>query len=151
MTNNDTQPEAVNTTVPEYDVNNDVNNASNQPVNSPLTASEQFSNKLYPTIANGSLNGNSGVSKKPRKQQINPFAVAGIVLAILSALVALWPISKWVSPFGIIGLSLTVIAYFTVNDTSDGTQPSAMNKAMVMIAGLLSILAIIITPFVNLM
>lgn len=151
MTNNDIQPEAVNTAVPDYDVSNNANNTPNQPVNASLPASEPYSNQLYPTIANAPVRGNSGVSKKPRKQQINPFAVAGIVLAVIASLIALWPIGKWVSPFGIIGLSLTVIAYFTVNDTSDGVQPSAMNKAMVMIAGLLSILAIILTPFVNMM
>lgn len=59
------------------------------------------------------------------RQSVNPFAVAGVVLAI--------------------------IAYFTVNDPDNENKPSAMNKAMVWIAGLLSLLAIVLTPIVNLL
>lgn len=86
-----------------------------------------------------------------RQQPVNGFTVAGLVLAIIATIVALWAFGDKVSVFGIVGLALGIIGWFYTKDyaTAHGQTPSVFNRAIVIVVIVLSVAAIVITPFAS--
>lgn len=78
----------------------------------------------------------------------NGFAVAGLVLGLLAVTVALWQVSDYVNPFGVIGLALAIIGYASTSQPdADGTIPQAQRVGRIFsIAGIvLAVVAILVT------
>lgn len=86
-----------------------------------------------------------------RQQPVNGFTIAGLVLAILAIIVALWRFGDNVSVFGVVGLALGIIGWFYTKDqaTTRGEKPSVFNRAIVIVVLVLSIAALILTPISN--
>lgn len=86
-----------------------------------------------------------------RQQPVNGFTVAGLVLAILATIVALWAFGDKVSVFGVVGLALGIIGWFYTKDyaAAHGQTPSIFNRAIVVVVIVLSVAAIAITPFAS--
>ena len=74
----------------------------------------------------------------------NGFAIAGLVMALIATFVVLVRYHTYLSPFGVIGLILSVLGY-TVNRDDDGGTTSRTAQIFAFIGGILSIIAIIIT------
>ena len=80
------------------------------------------------------------------KRSANGFAIAGLVVSLIATLVVLGRYSDFLSPFGVIGLILSVIGY-AVNRNEDGSAASRTARIFALVGGILSSIAILITLF----
>lgn len=84
----------------------------------------------------------------PARQPVNGFTVAGLVLAIIAFIFAMWAFGDKVSVFGVVALAMGIIGWFYTKDaaSSRGEKPSAFNTAIVVVVIVFALIAIVMTP-----
>lgn len=78
------------------------------------------------------------------KKPINGFAIAGLVVSLIATVILLGQFSKFISPFGVVGLILSIIGYL-VNRDEDQTGGSRTARIFAIVGAILSIIAIVVT------
>ena len=128
-----------------------VSSAPQQPTPDAPPAPPQLENTWQQPIAQPSFPTTPAPVGHKRQQPVNGFTIAGLVLAILAIIVALWAFGDYVSVFGVVGLALGIIGWFYTKDQAAvrGEKPSVFNRAIVVVVIVLSAAAIIITPIAN--
>lgn len=84
----------------------------------------------------------------PQRQPVNGFTVAGLVLAIIAFVFAMWTFGDKVSVFGVVALAMGIIGWFYTKDAAStrGERPSAFNTAIVVVVIVFALIAIVMTP-----
>ena len=80
------------------------------------------------------------------KRSANGFAIAGLIVSLLATAVVLSRFSQFLSPFGVIGLILSVLGY-AVNRDEEGVTTSRTARIFAIVGGILSLVAILVTLF----
>jgi hypothetical protein len=86
---------------------------------------------------------------RPAKKGPNGFAIAGLVVSLLATFVVLERFNQFVSPFGVIGLILSILGYM-VNADDEGEGRSRTARIFAIIGGVLSVITIVVTLLVGL-
>jgi xanthine/uracil permease len=86
---------------------------------------------------------------RPAKKGPNGFAIAGLVVSLIAIFVVLERFSQYVSPFGVVGLILSILGYM-VNMDDEGEGRSRTARIFAIVGGVLSLITIVITLLVGL-
>ena len=80
------------------------------------------------------------------RHSANGFAIAGLIISLIATAVILGKYSQYLSPFGVVGLILSILGYM-VNRDDEGVVVSRTARVFAIVGGVLSILAILVTLF----
>ena len=86
---------------------------------------------------------------RPVKKGPNGFAIAGLVVSLLATFVVLERFNQYVSPFGVIGLILSILG-FMVNMDDEGEGRSRTARIFAIVGGVLSLITVVVTLLVGL-
>lgn len=88
----------------------------------------------------------------PEHKNYNGFAIAGLVLGLIAVIGALWSVSNYINPFGIVGLALSIIGFATTSQPDEGKKLSQAQRVgrIFSIAGIIiCVIALIVTLVVG--